>query len=1219
MRRSLPFRVETWLSVGFGLLFLVPLLEYGATRRLLRTNQQVRRTDSILAQIEDIRTALLEITSSMRLYVITGDDTDLAVYRSGSRRVFRDLDAVGGLTTDPGQQENVLRLRTLIQARLAASEKVVAVRSLHGPRAANELLDEGWGSAVTRSISDLTDEMEGEEHRLFDVRDRAVEWDARSDNVMLVLGILLAVGLAIVAGVERWRAGAAQDQVEIPHPRGPTWLVYGVVASSTAATLLTIVAVGPDASKNTPLITLVIPILLGAYLGGLVPGLLTTALSVLVSIYFILPPTHRWRVESPADNLKWTTLLVAGVIISIVSEALLRARSRAQGGEARFAAIIGTALDGIIVVDARRHITLFNPAAEEIFGLRASDALGSRLDRFIPETFDSAEALQVRTFDPSDNAQPPASGFKERRARRADGTGFLVEASISRVELAQGRFFTVILRDITERRQAEAERARLFTAIEQCAEGIIITDLTGTIQYVNSAFTRVTGYSREEAIGRNPRLLKSGHHDRAFYEKFWSTITAGKIWQGEILNRRKDGSLYTDYVRVSPVRDASGKLTHFIGNQFDITERKRAEESLRLRTKALQAAANSIVMTDRNGQIVWVNAAFTALTGYSVEEAVGQNPRVLKSEIQDAEYYHDLWTTILAGKVWHGEIINRRKDGSLYTEEMTITPVRDERGEISHFIAIKQDVTGRKRAEEALFRSQRVLAQAEQLAHLGAWEIGSSNGDDLEKSPLHWSDETYRIFGYEPGSVAISNELFFQHVHPEDRSRTRTTFAQAAADRTPYSIEHRILRRDGEERTVVEHAEIVFDALGRPKRAIGTVQDITERKRSEQALTASEIRYRRLFEAAQDGVLLLDSATAAITDVNPFLLELLGYTREELLGRKLWEIGAFPDVVRSQDTFRDLQRAGFVRYEDLPLETKSGDRREVEFVSNVYEAGGKKVVQCSIRDISERVQAQREIRLLNQELESRVQKRTAELEAANKELEAFTYSVAHDLRAPLRHINGFAQILAGEHAGELSAAAQELLGQIRGGSAHMGRLIDDLLDLARLGRQAMNWQQVDLQELVGEVVRELEPEVRGRSIEWRVGNLASARCDRVLMKQALVNLLSNAVKYTRPRNPAVIELGCQEAGGKKAFYVRDNGVGFSMAYAHKLFGLFQRLHSQEEFEGTGVGLAVVHRVLQRHGGRVWAEAEPGKGAAFYFTLNAAGDGAGQAASQKVRN
>lgn len=254
-------------------------------------------------------------------------------------------------------------------------------------------------------------------------------------------------------------------------------------------------------------------------------------------------------------------------------------------------------------------------------------------------------------------------------------------------------------------------------------------------------------------------------------------------------------------------------------------ERRETAIVLRLRTEALAAAANGVLITDANGSIIWVNAAVTALTGYSEAELLGQNLRILKSGVQDEAFYRNLWTTILEGQVWRGEIINRRKDGSRYTEEMTITPVLDGTGNNSNFIAIKQDVTERNKVQEAL--------------------------------------------------------------------------------------------------------------------------------------RVSETRYRRLFETAQDGILLLDSKTAAITDANPFLIKLLGYTLEEMQGKKLWEIGPFRDLGASRNAFQSLQEGGYIRYENLPLETKSGVAMEVEFVSNSYLADGKKVIQCNIRDITSRRQAER--------------------------------------------------------------------------------------------------------------------------------------------------------------------------------------------------------------------------------------------------------------------
>lgn len=225
------------------------------------------------------------------------------------------------------------------------------------------------------------------------------------------------------------------------------------------------------------------------------------------------------------------------------------------------------------------------------------------------------------------------------------------------------------------------------------------------------------------------------------------------------------------------------------------------------------------------------------------------------------------------------------------------------------------------------------------------------------------------------------------------------------------------------------------------------------------------------------------------------------------------------------------------------------------------------------------------------------------LAAANVDLETFSYSVAHDLRSPIRQIAGFSKVLIEDYGPQLPEEARRYLSKISQGAKQMGNLVDNLLHLAHIGRQPLSLRQVTLNSVVAAAMESLRPDCAGRAIEWRIEELWSTECDQGLMKQAFVNLLANAVKYTRPRNPAVIEVGQTTVNDERSVFVRDNGVGFDMRYVGKLFGVFQRLHSASEFEGSGIGLATVERIIRRHGGRIWAQSEPGRGATFFFTVN----------------
>jgi PAS domain S-box-containing protein len=373
------------------------------------------------------------------------------------------------------------------------------------------------------------------------------------------------------------------------------------------------------------------------------------------------------------------------------------------------------------------------------------------------------------------------------------------------------------------------------------------------------------------------------------------------------------------------------------------------------------------------------------------------------------------------------------------------------------------------------------------------------------------------------------------------------------------------------------------------------------RMRAERDSRKSQARTRMLTESMLDYAILMLDPEGRVLSWSAGATKIMGYTEEEILGQP-FSCFFLPEDIAAGVPQRELERAlvsGRAEAESSRVR-KDGSRfwsNSVVFTvrdDDGHLQGYSKVM----RDITERKQAQEEIQRLNHDL----RQRASELEAANKELESFTYSVSHDLRAPLRHIDGFSQLLVDEYAPQLPEEVGRYLYRIQNGARQMGVLVDELLNLARIGRKAVNLQVTGLDSVVAQVVSDLKTELNGRKVEWKIASLPYVECDPALVKQVFANLLSNAVKYSRPRNPAVIEVGSVPDDGPPAIFVRDNGVGFSMKYAGKLFGVFQRLHRAEDFEGTGIGLATVQRIVQKHGGRVWAEAELDKGATFYFTL-----------------
>jgi two-component system, LuxR family, sensor kinase FixL len=382
------------------------------------------------------------------------------------------------------------------------------------------------------------------------------------------------------------------------------------------------------------------------------------------------------------------------------------------------------------------------------------------------------------------------------------------------------------------------------------------------------------------------------------------------------------------------------------------------------------------------------------------------------------------------------------------------------------------------------------------------------------------------------------------------------------------------------------------------------------------APTILESRYRRLFETAQDGILVVDPATRKIVDVNPFLIRFLGYRHDEFVGKELFEIGLPNDEAASQTAFRQLVSVGYIRYENLPLQTKKGQRVEVEFVSNLYEEGTHQIIQCNVRDIVARKRIEKdrhdaESRLGQQaaDLERLVGVRTAELQLSNRQLDTFVYSITHDLRAPLRVMQGFAELLTENHASDLKPEGLHYVSLINQAAAAMDRLLVDLLDFSHINRLDIQLERVSLETVVQSAIASCESEIRKSKGQVEcVGPWPPVLAHAATLQQVLVNLIENALKFVADKPPKVVLRAEARPDGVLRIWVEDNGIGVPLQFQKQIFEVFHRLHAAD-YPGTGIGLAIVQKGMDRMGGRAGVTSAVGQGSHFWIELAIAGSAA----------
>lgn len=786
-----------------------------------------------------------------------------------------------------------------------------------------------------------------------------------------------------------------------------------------------------------------------------------------------------------------------------------------------------------------------------------------------------------------------------------------VEINASVIQSEEGPMVLALCRDISERKEAEEKFKQLANLHQTILDtvNIAITYVKDRkTQWSNNYFREMLGYTYEEAYGAETAVLYKDEDDyKRIGSEAYSKLAQGEVYSTETLMKRKDGSFFWINL-VGKAIDPEKPMVGSIWLLQDISERKNAEVALReseekYRTIFENTGTAGILVED-DTTISLVNSEFEHLSGYSREEIEGkmswtrfpvpEDLDLMSKQHKLRRENHDV-----ALKQYEFRFVKR--SGDIRNVWLTIDVIPGTQKSIASLL----DITERKQIEQALRESEEKFSKIFYSSPVPITISRVSDGCYVDAN-----DAFIKRMGFNKDEVLGHTSVDLGiWVNPAEREEMIRSLHE---EKIVSNYETQFNTKTGDVGTSLLFREII--ELAGEKYYIGTSLDITDRKKAEDELKITKLLLEQTLEQSPIPMVLVSMPDALIRIANQACKRFLGVEDE-------------PSIINTplknyKPSYQDFDLEGRPsNLEDLPLALSlrgvrtEGEERYIirkdgtiryELVNStpIFDDNGKIIAGYLVLiDITDRKKAEEEIKRLNEELEMRVQKRTEQLEMANKELESFAYSISHDLRAPLRAIDGFGSALQEDYQNLFDDQAKNYIVRIRTNSQKMSTLIDDLLNMSRVVRKEIDKKEVDLSKIAEETYSELTEFIGNRKIEFRLSGQMIDFADPQLIKLCFQNLLDNAIKFSRSKRKTIIEFGYKTKAGRKVYYIKDNGVGYNEKYAGKLFGVFQRLHSQEEFPGTGVGLATVQKIIHKHGGKIWAESELNKGATFYFTLN----------------